>query len=150
MTTCTANLLAPLLTEISADKATLTWFILSSDYAEKLCAEAETEKAAEIAKRVAIGQKKEQALRKAWEEAEKAERAYERVVTRDMKAEMARMGLFTYLPIWAISTDSISKTPSLKREMYDCAVGSKTPRKLCGIWGPGAFGGRNLFGAFQR
>jgi hypothetical protein len=51
--------------------------VLSKEDAEKLRAEAEAGKAAEIAKKIAIGQKKkEQALKKAQQEVEKTERAH--------------------------------------------------------------------------
>jgi hypothetical protein len=82
--------------------------VLSKEDAEKLRANAEAKKAAEIAKKIAIGQKrKEQALKKAQQEAEKTERAHQRAVakdTRDTNAEMARMAnsyarLFDQLPI---------------------------------------------------
>jgi hypothetical protein len=50
------------------------------------------EKEAAIAKRIAMGQKKkEQALKKTQKEAEKAERAHQRAVARDARAEMTRM-----------------------------------------------------------
>jgi hypothetical protein len=49
-------------------------------------------KGAAIAKRIAMGQKKkEQALKKTQKEAEKAERAHQRAVARDARAEMTRM-----------------------------------------------------------
>ena len=66
--------------------------VLSKDDADRLRADTETEKAAEIAHKIAMGQKKkEQALKKAQEEADKAERARQRVINRDIKAEMAQM-----------------------------------------------------------
>jgi hypothetical protein len=56
-------------------------------------AEAEAEEQAEIAKKIAISQKKkEQELKKAQEEAEKAERVHYHVVTRETNAEMGRLG----------------------------------------------------------
>jgi hypothetical protein len=69
--------------------------VLSKDDADKLQEEAEAKEAADIAHRVAIGQKKkEQALKKAQEEADKAERAIQRAQakdTRETNVEMARM-----------------------------------------------------------
>lgn len=69
--------------------------VLSRDDADALQAEAEAKEAADIAHRVAMEQKKkEQALKKAQEEADKAERAYQRAQakdTRETNAEMARM-----------------------------------------------------------
>jgi hypothetical protein len=66
----------------------------------------QAKEAAEIAHKDAIVQKKEQALKRASEEAEKAGRAQKRRAkdTREINAEMARTGkidrrLFTILPI---------------------------------------------------
>ncbi len=69
--------------------------VLGKEDAEQLQAEAMAKEAADIAHRVAIGQKKkEQALKKAQEKADKAERASQRARakdTRETNAEMARM-----------------------------------------------------------
>ena len=69
--------------------------VLSKEEANKLQAEAEAKEAADIAHKAAMGQKKkEQALKKAQEEADKAERAFQRAQAknaRDTNAEMARM-----------------------------------------------------------
>jgi DDE superfamily endonuclease len=69
--------------------------LLSKDHADKLRAEAEAKEAADIAHKVAVGQKKkEQTLKKAQEEADKTERAFQRAQakdTRETHAEMARM-----------------------------------------------------------
>jgi hypothetical protein len=66
--------------------------VLTKEDAEKLRTKAEAEKETAIAKKIAMGQKKEeQALGKTQTEAEKAERAHQRAVTRDTRAEMARM-----------------------------------------------------------
>jgi predicted component of type VI protein secretion system len=69
--------------------------VLSKDDADKLQKEAEAKEAADIAHRAAIGQKKkEQTLKKANEEAEKAERVIQRAQAKDARetnAEMVRM-----------------------------------------------------------
>ncbi len=69
--------------------------VLGKEDADKLQAEIEAKEAAEIAHKAAIGQKKkEQALKKAQEEANKAERAQQRALAknaRDTNAEMGRM-----------------------------------------------------------
>jgi hypothetical protein len=69
--------------------------VLSKDDADRLQEEAEAKDAADIAHRVAMGQKKkEQALKKAQEEAQKAERVIQRAQAkdaRDTNVEMARM-----------------------------------------------------------
>jgi hypothetical protein len=67
----------------------------SKDNADKLRAEIGAKKAADIAHKIAISRKKkEQALKKAQEEVEKAERAHQRAVAKDIRdtsAEIARM-----------------------------------------------------------
>lgn len=69
--------------------------VLSKEDVDTLQAEAEAKEAADIAHQVAVEQKKkEQALKKTQEEADKAERAFCRVQARDAReinAEMARM-----------------------------------------------------------
>jgi hypothetical protein len=66
--------------------------VLTKEGAEKLRAKAEAEKEAAIAKGISMGQeRKEQALKKTQKEAEKAESGHQRAVTRDTRAEMARM-----------------------------------------------------------
>ena len=73
------------------DKARL----LSKEAADVKRTEAEAKEAADIAHKVAIGQKKkEQMLKKAKEEADKAERAIQHAAakdTREINAEMSRL-----------------------------------------------------------
>jgi hypothetical protein len=69
--------------------------LLSRDDADKLRAEQEAIDAADIAHKIATGQKrKEQNLRRAQEEADKAERAVRAAMAKDPRntnAELARM-----------------------------------------------------------
>ena len=67
--------------------------VLGKEDADKLQAEIEVKEAAEIAHKAAIGQKKkEQALKKAQEEADKAERAQQRALAKNARDTNAEMG----------------------------------------------------------